>query len=111
MASGIVQLSATELAQWLAKPSNEAPVLLDVREPWEFEHARIEGSLHLPMAQVPSCIEQLPTHRAVVCICHHGVRSQQVALFLRSKGFEELYNLRGGIDAWSRDVDPACPLY
>ncbi|HEX4880063.1 MAG TPA: rhodanese-like domain-containing protein [Limnobacter sp.] len=111
MTPGIVQLSATELATWIADAQADAPVLLDVREPWEFELVHISGSVHLPMGHIPAALEQIPTGQAVVCICHHGIRSQQVALFLKSKGFSPLYNLSGGIDAWSREVDSTCPTY
>ncbi|HEX4843286.1 MAG TPA: rhodanese-like domain-containing protein [Limnobacter sp.] len=107
----MVQLSATELARWVNTPEGDAPFLLDVREAWEFELAHIEGSKHLPMGQIPNALEHIPSGQAVVCICHHGIRSQQVALFLKSRGFGDLYNLRGGIDAWSREVDPSCPTY
>ncbi|HEX4918528.1 MAG TPA: rhodanese-like domain-containing protein [Limnobacter sp.] len=107
----MTQLSATELAKWMNSAQSEAPLLLDVREPWEFEVAHIAGSLHLPMGSIPSALEQIPTQRPVVCVCHHGIRSQQVALFLKSRGFNPLYNLSGGIDAWSREVDPTCPTY
>lgn len=104
-------LSAAELAAWLADSSREPPQLLDVREPWEWERARIEGSRHIPMREVPARLRELDPARDVVAICHHGGRSQQVAMFLEKNGFAKVHNLTGGIDAWSRTVDPAVPLY
>lgn len=105
------QISAPELAAWLADASREKPVLLDVREPWEFERARIEGAQLVPMREVPSRIGEVTKDRAVVAVCHHGGRSMQVALFLEKAGYKNVHNLAGGVDAWSRTVDPAVPLY
>ncbi len=96
------RITAGELAAWLADERREKPVLLDVREPWEYEKARIEGATLMPMRELPS---------RIVAICHHGGRSMQVAMFLEKQGFKRVHNLVGGIDAWSRTVDPAVPLY
>ena len=74
------RITAGELAAWLADERREKPVLLDVREPWEFEKARIEGATLIPMREVPAKIGQLDDHREVVAICHHGGRSMQVAM-------------------------------
>jgi rhodanese-related sulfurtransferase len=104
-------ISASELAAWLADASRARPLLLDVREPWEYEKARIEGSQLLPMREVPGRLDELDQERDVVAICHHGGRSQQVALFLEKAGFKKIHNLVGGVDAWSRTVDPTVPLY
>lgn len=87
------------------------PALVDVRESWEYEHASIDGSVHVPMAQIPTRHAELPKDRPLVVVCHHGVRSRQVALFLEHLGFQEVYNLAGGIHAWSCEVDPAVPMY
>ena len=105
------RISADELAAWLADERREKPVLLDVREPWEFEKARIEGATLMPMRELPSRIGQIDGDKEVVAICHHGGRSMQVAMFLEKQGFKRVHNLVGGIDAWSRTVDPAVPLY
>jgi rhodanese-related sulfurtransferase len=105
------QVAPSELAAWLADPHREKPILLDVREPWEWETARIEGSRHIPMREVPSRLSEIEAGRDVVAICHHGGRSQQVAMFLEKNGFASVHNLQGGVDAWSRTVDPAVPLY
>jgi len=105
------EISATELAAWLADASRARPLLLDVREPWEYEKARIEGAQLVPMREVPGRLDELDQEREVVAICHHGGRSQQVALFLEKAGFRKIHNLVGGVDAWSRTVDPTVPLY
>ncbi len=85
--------------------------VLDVREPWEWALGRIDGSVHIPMREIPARIAELDPARPVVCVCHHGVRSMHVANFLAHQGFESVINLTGGIDAWSRQVDPSVPLY
>jgi rhodanese-related sulfurtransferase len=91
------------------------PLLLDVREPWEFELAaiRIEGleTRLMPMNSVPAEFERLDPAQPVVCICHHGARSAQVVAFLERQGFEAVYNLAGGIDAWSTQVDAGVARY
>lgn len=108
------QISVRTLADWLAAASrNERskPLMVDVREPWEVDICRIEGALTLPMAAVPSRLQELDPDAETVVICHHGVRSFQVALFLERNGFSSVLNLTGGIDAWSREVDPSMPKY
>ena len=104
-------LSAAELAAWLADPSRVRPVLLDVREPWEFQTCRIEESRNVPMREVPASLGELDGAGEIVVICHHGARSLRVALFLKSRGHGRVYNLAGGVDAWARNVDPAMPVY
>jgi rhodanese-related sulfurtransferase len=104
-------LRPVELAAWLKDPARAKPVLLDVREPWEHEKARIEGAKLIPMREVPTRIAEIDKEAEVVAICHHGGRSMQVAMFLQQQGFGRVHNLVGGIDAWSRTVDPAVALY
>jgi rhodanese-related sulfurtransferase len=104
-------LTAPALAEWLADSSRPAPVLLDVREPWEIETAKIAGSLSIPMREIPARSEELDDEAPLVCICHHGARSAQVGMFLEARGHRNVFNLQGGIDAWSRQVDPAVPTY
>jgi rhodanese-related sulfurtransferase len=101
----------TQLRDWLDDPSREKPVLLDVREPWEYDTARIAGAQLVPMREVPARIAEIDAAREVVAICHHGGRSMQVAMFLEKQGFKRVHNLMGGIDAWSRTVDPSVPTY
>ncbi|MBC7860835.1 MAG: sulfurtransferase [Burkholderiaceae bacterium] len=104
-------LSAPDLAAWLADPSRPRPFLLDVREPWEYETCHIEDAALMPMHSIPARIDDLDEDAAIVCICHHGMRSLQVAAYLEQHGFGRLSNLTGGIDAWARQVDPAMPKY
>jgi rhodanese-related sulfurtransferase len=86
--------------------------LLDVREPWEFETARIDGAKLMPMGDVPSRAHQeLDPDEEVVVICHHGVRSMNVTVWLRQQGFEKARSMRGGIDAWSQRVDAKVARY
>lgn len=104
-------LSPTELAQWLADSSREQPLLLDVREPWEFATCQIAGSQLIPMSSIPARQEELDPGLPVVCICHHGARSMQVANFLKARGFKHVANVAGGINAWSSELDPSVPRY
>lgn len=105
------QLNPTQLRAWLDDPSRDKPVLLDVREPWEYERARIDGSRLVPMRELPARVAEIDDDKEVVAICHHGGRSMQVAMFLERQGFRRVHNLMGGIDAWSRTVDPSVPTY
>ena len=90
----------------------ESFTLLDVREPWEFATARIDGAKLMPMGDVPSRAHQeLDPEEHVVVLCHHGVRSMNVTAWLRQQGFEKVQSMRGGIDAWSRSVDGKVPMY
>ena len=86
-------------------------VLLDVREPQELALAALEGVLHIPMQQVPARIDELDPGKPIVVMCHSGGRSRRVAQFLAANGFEQVFNLCGGIDAWSLEVDPRIPRY
>ena len=105
------QLTPVQLAAWLSDQRREKPLLLDVREPWEWETARIAGSTLIPMREIAGRFGEVDPAREVVAICHHGGRSMQVAMFLEKNGFAKIHNLVGGVDAWSRTVDPAVPLY
>jgi len=104
------EMSVTDLKAHLDGP-DPAPVLLDVREPWEYGICRIEGSHLIPMRSIPSSLDQLDRDREMVVICHHGIRSRQVALFLEHQGFDNVINMQGGVAAWARDVDPGMPTY
>ena len=104
-------ISASDLAAWLADAGREPPQLLDVREPWEHERAAIAGARLVPMREVPARLAEIDPGKDVVAICHHGGRSAQVAVFLEKNGYGKVHNLVGGIDAWSRTVDPAVPTY
>jgi rhodanese-related sulfurtransferase len=90
----------------------ESLTLLDVREPWEFEAARIDSAKLMPMGDVPSRAHQeLDPDDNIVVVCHHGVRSMNVTVWLRQQGFERAQSMRGGIDAWSKLVDGKVPMY
>lgn len=88
------------------------PILLDVREPWEYQTASVPGSLLMPMGEVASRAHtELDPDAPIVVVCHHGARSLSVTMWLRNQGFDFAQSLSGGIDAWSRTIDPAIPRY
>jgi rhodanese-related sulfurtransferase len=89
----------------------ESVLVLDVREPFEIALAPFPGATHIPMGDIPSRMTELDPDRETVVVCHHGVRSAQVAMYLAQIGFEHVLNLSGGIDAWSEDADPSTPRY
>ena len=106
-----LEISARDVAARL-KSGESGLVLLDVREPWEFATAQIAGSTPMPMGEIPSRVfQELDPEAHIVTVCHGGVRSLNVALWLRNQGFEKVQSLSGGIDAWSQQVDPAVPRY
>ncbi len=85
--------------------------LLDVREPWEIEICRLPESINIPLALLPERLAAVPRDGMLVVLCHHGMRSQQAAQFLRANGIANAVNLTGGIDAWAREIDPAMRTY
>jgi rhodanese-related sulfurtransferase len=90
----------------------EPVTLIDVREPWEYQTARIEGATLIPMGEIPSRAHQeLDPEAHIIVYCHHGVRSMNVTAWLRQQGFEKAQSMAGGIDAWSRRVDGKVPVY
>ena len=103
-------ITAPELAR-LLEDADEPPVVLDVREPWELAVASLPGTVAIPMQSIPGALDQLDPLRTTVCVCHHGARSLQVALFLEHHGFRDAVNLTGGIHAWSEQVDRSVPTY
>lgn len=106
----IRQMSAQELKARLDQKPDKL-VVLDVREPWELNVCSLPGAVSIPMRAVPARYLELPKDAEIVVVCHHGIRSQQVAYFLERVGFENLNNLTGGVAAWARDVDPQMPTY
>ncbi len=104
-------VTASELAAWLADPARPRPLLLDVRENWEFETCKIDGSIQIPMNTIPARIQELEEDAEIVCICHHGARSMQVAAYLEHHGFSKITNLTGGVHAWAVQVDSTMPKY
>ncbi len=107
----MTNLSATELKAWLDDASRPRPILLDVREPWEWDICRIEPSRHMPMRSVPTRLDELAQDAEIIVICHHGGRSMQVGHFLEHQGFGRVYNLAGGVHGWSQRVDPSVAVY
>jgi rhodanese-related sulfurtransferase len=105
------QIPPVELKAWLDDPQREPPLLLDVRELWEFERCHIPDVLLVPMSGIPARLAELDGGRETVVICHHGVRSFHVARFLEHNGFTNVINLSGGVDAWAKEVDRTMPLY
>lgn len=85
--------------------------LLDVREGWERHTAAIQPSRHIAMGDIPSSLPQLDPDDHIIVYCHHGVRSMNVTAWLRQQGFEKVQSMRGGIDRWSKTVDPKVPTY
>jgi rhodanese-related sulfurtransferase len=85
--------------------------ILDVREPEEIAIASFPGALEIPMGDIPSRLTELDPDAELVVVCHHGIRSAQVAIYLAGAGFDRVSNLTGGIDAWALEVDPAMPRY
>ncbi|QQS12445.1 MAG: sulfurtransferase [Rhodospirillales bacterium] len=107
--SALEEIDPPELSRRLAAP--EAPVVVDVREPWELDICRLPDSVDVPLGELPGRIMSLPADRPLVILCHHGMRSRRAALWLRAQGIERVSNLRGGIDAWARTVDPGMRTY
>jgi rhodanese-related sulfurtransferase len=103
------ELSPAEFAAQRAAGSDA--VLLDVREPWELEIARLADSVHLPMAELAQRLDELDPQREVVVLCRSGSRSLAVARFLEARGFRSVANLSGGILAWARELDPSLVSY
>ena len=101
----IQQITPRQLRDWLDDPSRVKPDLIDVRENWEVQICRIEGSRNIPMQFVPQELHNLRPDSETVLICHHGGRSLQTAVFLERHGFSRLHNLAGGVDAWARQID------
>jgi rhodanese-related sulfurtransferase len=110
----IAQVSPSQLNEWLQSQPGE-PLVLDVREPHELAIASIRADgfalAPIPMNDVPARLAELGPDRPVACLCHHGGRSQRVAMFLEQQGYTRVANIAGGIDAWSLQRDPAVPRY
>ncbi len=110
----IDQIRPGGLEAWMQAQSGMT-VVLDVREPRELEVAGLRPRgfelLTIPMNDVPARLLELDPDRPVACLCHHGARSQRVAMYLASNGFSQVANIAGGIDAWSLELDPAVPRY
>ncbi len=104
-----LEISAADAAALLKQ---EEARLVDVREPWEFAKTSIAGSLLMPMSEIPARANlELDPDERVLVLCHHGVRSMNVAVWMRNQGFGQVQSVRGGIDAWSREVDSHVERY
>jgi rhodanese-related sulfurtransferase len=110
----IPQVRPGDFEEWV-QGQGARPVLLDVREPWELQTASVQPEdvdvVAIPMQEIPARLAELPADRPIACLCHHGMRSQRVALFLAHQGYTDVANIAGGIDAWSRERDPGVPIY
>jgi rhodanese-related sulfurtransferase len=103
------EITPRELHAWSQRGGEY--LLLDVRQPEECRVAAFPGALNLPMREIPARLAEIPKGKPVVVVCHYGERSARVAGFLAARGFEDVYNLEGGIDAYAVDVDPRIPRY
>ena len=104
------EFSATQLQGYL-ETAPARPLLLDVREPWEFDKACIEGATLVPMRTVPERLQDFKPDQEIVVICHHGIRSRMIGLYLENHGFTNIINLNGGVEAWAREIDPDMETY
>ena len=110
----ISQVRPADWNDWLQAQAGR-PLLLDVREPWEVQTARVAPGafdvVAIPMNEIPGRLAELPQDRPIACLCHHGARSLRVAMFLAQQGYSDVANIAGGIDAWSQERDPGIPRY
>ena len=104
-----LEITPLEVKQRLER--GEKLLVVDVREPWEHAHCRIENALHIPMGSIPANLQKLDGDEEVICYCHHGMRSRAAAEHFLKEGFRNVWNLEGGIDAWSLKVDQKVPRY
>ena len=104
------EFSPQQLKDYLDQTTAK-PLLLDVREPWEFERCHIEDSKLVPMREVPSAMQDIDPDEEVVVICHHGIRSRAVANYLTQQDYSKVINLSTGIDGWAKDIDTSMPIY
>jgi rhodanese-related sulfurtransferase len=102
-------LSPTDVAALLA--TETPPIVIDVREQWEYDIAHLAGSVLIPLSSLPARVETLDPTQRYALLCHHGMRSEMAGNWLAQHGFTQLINIDGGIDAWSADVDPSLPRY
>jgi rhodanese-related sulfurtransferase len=105
------EIDAHELADRIAR--GEKPLLVDVRQPWEHDVAHLEGDVLVPLHELPARAAEIRPgpNQLVVCYCHHGVRSLHAVLVLAAAGLPDAVSLRGGIEAWSQQIDPSVPRY
>jgi len=104
------ELEAVELKDYL-ESADVKPLLLDVRQSWEFDICKLDDSVLIPMSSIPANLDQLDKDRETVVICHHGIRSRRVAIYLEQAGFSNIINLKGGVDSWAKTVDNQMATY
>ena len=104
------ELYPRELKTYIGE-TNTPPLLIDVREQWEYDVVHLPDSELIPMSQLPAQLDRLNRDVEIVVICHHGIRSRAAAIYLEQQGFKKVINLKGGIDAWAKDVDHSMPTY
>jgi rhodanese-related sulfurtransferase len=104
-----LEITVAELQR--RRTAGDKMLLVDVRERWEYDICRIEGATLIPMGTIPANLQSLDGDEDIVCYCHHGQRSLDVAAWLRAQGIESARSLAGGIDRWSIEVDPKVPRY
>jgi rhodanese-related sulfurtransferase len=104
-----LEITVSELHR--RRKAGEKFLLIDVREQWEYDTCRIDGGRLIPMRMIPASLQALDVDEDVICYCHHGMRSLDVAAWLRSQGIENAQSLAGGIDRWSLEIDPSVPRY
>ncbi|MFI5058625.1 MAG: rhodanese-like domain-containing protein [Candidatus Acidiferrales bacterium] len=104
-----MEITPAEMKERLDRGGNF--LLVDVREPWEYELCRIDGAKLIPMGSIPENLQALDVDEDVVCYCHHGMRSLDVAVWLRGQGVQRAKSLAGGIERWSLEIDPRVPRY
>jgi rhodanese-related sulfurtransferase len=111
----VPQVPAAQFVQWQRAKAGAKPVVLDVREPWEVETACVQADGFelkiIAMGEITVRLGELTQDRPIACLCHHGMRSMQVARYLQQQGFTDVVNLAGGIEAWSTEIDPSVPRY
>ena len=104
-----IEITPRETKDLLAR--DDKVLFVDVREPWEYDTAHIEGSVLIPLREIPSNLQRIENAEKVVIFCHHGMRSLDAATWLRSQGVEDAKSMAGGVDRWSTEIDPTIPRY
>jgi rhodanese-related sulfurtransferase len=104
-----IEITPRDTKELLAR--EKEVLFLDVREPWEYDTAHIDGSVLIPMREIPGNLQRIENSDQIVVFCHHGMRSLDVAAWLRTQGVEGVRSMAGGIDRWSTEIDPTVPRY
>jgi rhodanese-related sulfurtransferase len=104
-----IEIAPRDVKELLAR--DDKVLFVDVREQWEYDRAHIEGSVLIPLGEIPSNLARLENAEQVVLFCHHGMRSLDAAAWLRSQGVESARSMAGGIERWSAEIDPQVPHY